>query len=102
MLTGVLQLVITVLQRSGLPVDVFPVNCMMCNVVVVQLTANATCFTLNQTKSIIVENVQPASVTTYLYYDPRESQATRVCSPITIKNIFFNATLKPLKGRDVN
>ena len=29
---------------------------------------------------MIVDKVQPASVTSYLYYDPRESQTTTVCT----------------------
>ena len=54
----------------------FLVNCMQfVSFNVIQLTANATCFTVKQSQSpsMIVDNVQPDSVSVYLYYDPRES-----------------------------
>jgi len=38
----------------------------------VQLTGNRTCFTMRQSQSMIVDNVQSTSVNAYLYYDPRE------------------------------
>jgi len=40
---------------------------------VIQLTSNTTCFTVMLTKTMIVDNVKPAAVSAYLYYDTRKS-----------------------------
>ena len=41
-----------------------------------------------QTQSMIVDNVQPASVTAYLYYDPRESHVAAGYYTVGIKVYF--------------
>ena len=64
--------------------------------IVVQLTANDTCFTVIQTQSMIVDNVQPTSVTSYLYYDPRESHVAVAYCPVGIKIHFSMAPVKQL------